>query len=364
MRLVGAGADGDAGPVGEVMAVVTTGIYCVPGCAARALPRHVRVHRCAAAAEAAGFRACHRCRPYRADVDPDLDAATAPLVGRAIEMIAAGAMDDAGEADLAAALGTSSRHLRRCLVAQVGTTPDQLARSRRAHLARRLLDDTDLPVSDVAFAAGFGSLRQFNRVMDAVFRGTPRELRARRRRTDRVVTDGGLALHLPPSPDFDHWLSTRRAAPGVEDVSGSGYRRIVDVHGDPGAVEVRRDGAGLVLVAHLPRLHGLAGVVHRVRRLLDGAAAWDAHEEAVWAAVDVGAGAHDAVGVVGRLVDAVGQRVPGLGAMHLHRCFPTASELRSGLDRIDLGLDAARSEAVRAHLAAVVGPGAPYRPVQ
>ena len=111
--------------------------------------------------------------------------------------IADGALDDATEDDLATRLGVSARHLRRLFAEHVGATPSDVARSRRAHFARRLLDDTDLPMVQLAPAAGFNSVRQMNRVMHEVFRFTPTELRARRRQPDRLVADGGLELRVP-----------------------------------------------------------------------------------------------------------------------------------------------------------------------
>src|SRR3984957_12448996 len=176
-------------------AVVTTGIYCRPGCAGRPHPGHVREYALAAAAEADGFRPCLRCRPYRSGQPVSW---TGPeLVCRAVQLITDGALDGQTEAHLAARLGGSSRHLRRLFSAHLGVTPDELARSRRSHFARRLLDDTDLSIADIAFASGFGSVRQLNRACHDVFRAAPGELRARRRGTDRLVVDGGLRLRLP-----------------------------------------------------------------------------------------------------------------------------------------------------------------------
>ena len=173
-------------------AVVTTGIYCRPGCAARPLARNVHTFDHPAAAEAAGFRACHRCRPYR--VPGPVSSGAPELVCEAVQQIINGALDDGGtEVTLAARVGVSARHLRRLFLEHLGTSPDQLARSRRAHFARRLLDDTDLTVLDIAFAAGFGSLRQFNRTMQQVFRASPTDLRRRRHRADRLAADGGLS---------------------------------------------------------------------------------------------------------------------------------------------------------------------------
>ena len=157
--------------------VVTTGIYCRPGCAGTPLERNTRPYTSAAAAEAAGFRPCLRCRPDREPVAGWVEAPE--LVCRALRAIADGALDDATEDALAPRLGVSARHLRRLFDVHVGATPAEVARSRRAHFARRLLDDTDLPFAQVARAAGFNSVRQFNRVMKDVFRFTPQELRAR-----------------------------------------------------------------------------------------------------------------------------------------------------------------------------------------
>jgi AraC family transcriptional regulator of adaptative response / DNA-3-methyladenine glycosylase II len=253
-------------------AVVTTGIYCRPGCAARPLARNVRTFDLAAAAEAAGFRACERCRPYR--VAGPVGSSAPEIVCEAVQLIINGALDDGGtEAALADRIGMSPRHLRRLFFKHLGASPDQLARSRRAHFARRLLDDTDLAILDVAFASGFGSLRQFNRTMQEVFRASPTGLRDRRRRADRLAADGGLALRLPVMPGYD-WDAVRsflaaRAMPGVEAVDGGTYRRTITMAGVPGLIEVSACDEGcLLLRAHLPYWEGLIHVVDRVGRLL------------------------------------------------------------------------------------------------
>jgi len=253
-------------------AVTTTGIYCRPGCSARPRADHVREYESAAAAEAAGFRACLRCRPYR--VAQSLGQIGPELVCRAVQLILDGALDDGTEAELAGRIGVSARHLRRLFVDHVGATPDQVARSRRAHFARRLLDDTDLTITEVAYAAGFGSVRQMNRVCLELFRATPGDLRSRRRSTDRLVADGGLALRLAFQPplDWDHLLDyfAARAIPGVEHVSDGTYRRTIVVDGDPGVLEFRRGGDDhLLLTAHLPHWEGLIHVVQRARRVFD-----------------------------------------------------------------------------------------------
>jgi AraC family transcriptional regulator of adaptative response / DNA-3-methyladenine glycosylase II len=252
-------------------AVVTTGIYCRPGCAAKPLAKNVRTFELPAAAEAAGFRACLRCRPYR--VAGPVSSEAPELVCHAVQLIIGGALDDGTEAELARRVGLSARHLRRLFLKHLGASPDQLARSRRAHFARRLLDDTDLTIVDIAFASGFGSLRQFNRTMREVFRASPSDLRGRRRRADRLVADGGLALRLPVLPGYD-WPAIRDllaawAIPGVESVEGDTYRRTFVVDGAPGLLEISSGGnEQLRLHVHLPYWEGLIHVVERVERLL------------------------------------------------------------------------------------------------
>src|ERR687891_2356871 len=206
-------------------AVVTTGIYCRPDCSARPKPENVRAFGTAAAAEAAGYRACLRCRPYRS---PQTAGWSGPeLVCRAVQLILDGALDEGNETELGGRLGVSARNLRRMFQKHLGVTPDGLARSARAHFARRLLDDTDLSMMEVALAAGFGSVRQFNRVCLEIFRASPRELRARRRKADRLVADGGLPIRLAYGGPLD-WDAlavyfAARAIPGVEHVSGDVY---------------------------------------------------------------------------------------------------------------------------------------------
>ncbi|GAA0915385.1 DNA-3-methyladenine glycosylase 2 [Virgisporangium ochraceum] len=252
-------------------AVVTTGIYCRDGCVAGP-PRaeNVRTFEHPAAAEVAGFRACLRCRPYRVAGAVPWDAPE--LVCRAVRLILDGVLDTGSEADLGHRLGLSGRHLRRLFHEHLGMTPDQLARSRRAHFARRMLDDTDLTVADIAFASGFGSLRQFNRTMREIFRFPPQDLRRRRRRADRIATDGGLAMRLPVPPDHE-WdaalaLLAREAVPGVEAVDDATYRRTITLDGAPGMLELRGAGDHLVMHAHLAYWEGLIHLVERVRRML------------------------------------------------------------------------------------------------
>lgn len=365
-------------------AVVTTGIYCRPDCSARPDPANVVPYGLAAAAEAAGFRACLRCRPYRSSQPLALDAPE--LVCRAVRLVVEGALDSANEADLASRLGVSGRHLRRLFSAHVGATPDELARSRRAHFARRLLDDTDLSVTDIAFAAGYGSVRQLNRACLDVFRASPRELRRKRRRSDRLVADGGLSLRLPFSGPFElesffSYMATR-AIPGVESVDDRSYRRTIVIDGDPGVLELVPGGADhVVLRAHLPHWHGLIHIVERVRRVLgldadvEQAArvlggdpllgpmlaarpglrvngAWDPFETAVRTILGQQVSVRAASTLAGRLVERFGEAVPGLGALGLTHTFPTPELLRAA-DMSGLGITGARQESIRALAAAL-----------
>ena len=258
-------------PVTTYSAVRTTGIYCRPGCGARPLAENVRTFELAAAAEAAGYRACLRCRPYR--VAGAVGDDVPELVCRAVQLIISGVLDDANEAAVGARLGVSARHLRRMFNDHLGVTPDQFARSRRAHFARRLLDDCDLTIAEVAFASGFGSLRQFNRAMQEVFRSAPRELRERRRRDDRLTADGGLVLRMPFTAPYD-WDVTidflaERAIPGVESVESGVYRRTIALDGAPGMLEIGPGSTGhLLLRAHLPYWEGVIHVVERAARLV------------------------------------------------------------------------------------------------
>lgn len=367
-------------------AVRTTGIYCRPGCPARPLPANVGHFALPAAAEAAGFRACLRCRPYRTDVP--LSWSGPEIVCRAVQLIVDGALDGRPEEALGARLGVSARHLRRLFRDQLGITPDQLARSRRAHFARRLLDDTDLTLTDVAAAAGFGSVRQFNRTCREVFRAAPGELRARRRASDRLVADGGLSLRLAHHGplDWPHLLGYlgQRAIPGVEHVDGDVYRRTIVVDGDPGVLELKPgDGGGneLLLTAHLPHWEGLIHVVQRARRIAnldadtEAAAAhlgadpvlgallaarpglrppgtWDPFETGVRVIVGQQISVAGATTVAGRLAERLGRPVAGLGPVGLGRTFPSAASLAEG-DLGGLGLTAARQQAVRGFALAV-----------
>lgn len=287
-----------------VTAVTSTGIYCRPSCPALTPKRaNVRFYASAAAAQGSGFRACKRCRPDAAPGSPDADV-RADLVGRALRLIGDGVVDREGVAGLATRLGYSERHVHRQLDAAVGAGPLALARAQRAHTARLLLETTDVPVSAVAFAAGFASIRQFNETVRAVYARTPSELRRRPSGRAHGVA-GAITLRLPHRQPCDvagllAFLGARAVA-GLEAYDGSVYRRALALPHGEATVELSPAGGHVRCTLRLASLADLTAAVQRCRRLLD----LDADPEAVV----------DALGpdpVVGPLVRrAPGLRVPG-----------------------------------------------------
>ena len=267
-------------------AVRTTGIYCRPSCPARTpAPRNVTFHPSAAAAQAAGYRACRRCRPDASPGSPDWDVA-ATTAGRAMRLIADGVVDREGVPGLAGRLGYTPRHLTRVLGSELGAGPLALARARRAQTARTLVERTDLSLTEVAHAAGFASVRQFNQTVQEVYAATPGELRARRgsagpgRTLDGLDPAGAITLRLPVRTPFAGRalldFLAYHVVPGVE-VAGPGwYARTLDLPQAPGTVRVALDdpplGAGTATVEAVFRLgdlRDLPAAVERVRRMLD-----------------------------------------------------------------------------------------------
>ncbi len=257
-----------------VHAVRTTGIYCRPSCPARTPKRDNSLFfPTAAAAQAAGFRACRRCLPDAVPGSPEWNM-RADLAGRAMRLISDGAVDRGGVEGLAAQLGYSPRHLTRVLTAELGAGPIGLARAHRAHSARILIETTDLPFTDVAFAAGFSSLRQFNDTVREVFATTPTALRGRaRRRADEPSGAGAIRLRLPFRAPCDLSGLLRflgeRALEGVEDAGPAHYARALRLPHGTGVVRLvpQRDHVACTLA--LTDLRDLGSAVARVRRLLD-----------------------------------------------------------------------------------------------
>ena len=376
------------------VAVRTTGIYCRPVCPAPTPRReNCTFVPCAAAAEEAGYRACLRCRPEAAPGTPAWQGSSA-TVTRALRLIEAGALDDAGVDALAAKLGVGDRHLRRLFATHLGSSPHAIAATRRSHYAKQLIDQTAMPMADIAFAAGFASVRRFNDAIRGAFRRPPRALRRAAQR-GRDASDASIELRLAYRPPYA-WndllgFLAARAIPGVECVTDGSYRRSfrqddaigwLEVGPVPGAhqllVRIRAIGA--------PRLIDLA---RRLRALFDlGAApdaiavalrddaalapalrtapgirvpgALDGFELAVRAILGQQVSVRAATTLAGRLVTQFGAKLPddclsplSEGGMPTHE-FPSA-EVLADADVASIGLPTARAAAIRALARSVAG---------
>ena len=224
-------------------AVTSTGIYCRPSCPAMTPKReNVRFYSTAAAAQQAGFRACKRCRPDASPGSPEWNV-RADVTARAMRLIADGIVDREGVAGLADRLGYEQRQVRRVLTAELGASPLALARAQRAQTARVLVETTKLPMGDIAFAAGFASIRQFNATMLEVFDTPPTRLRERAAKTAAPAPPGVLRVRLPYRPPIDltRLLSflAARAVPGVEEVTGRTYSRTISLPNGGGILSLR-----------------------------------------------------------------------------------------------------------------------------
>ncbi len=367
------------------VAVRTTGIYCRPICPARTPRReNVQFFACAAAAAAAGFRPCKRCRPETAPGTPAWLGSSA-VVSRALRLIREGALADDDVGALAARLGIGDRQLRRLFDQHLGASPIAVARALRLHTARVLIDQTALPMTAIAAAAGFRSLRQFNHALRATFGAPPRALRRGR---PLAADADALALRVPYRPPLD-WPAmlaflAPRVTPGVESVRDGTYRRIIRLGERPGLVEVTAlagEAALLVRVrpadgAHVPAL------LEHVRRVFDlGAdplaigtqlatdarlrplvaaqpglrlpAAWDAFEAAVRGIVGQQISVRGATTILGRLAARCGE--PAALAEGLTHAFPSPAALAAA-DLAGIGMPGARVAALQ-HLARAVADG-------
>ncbi|PYD02010.1 DNA-3-methyladenine glycosylase 2 family protein [Microbacterium esteraromaticum] len=298
-----------------VTAVRSTGIYCRPSCPARTpKPENVTFYPTSAAAHEAGYRACKRCLPEAAPGSPAWNV-RGDTAARAMRLIAAGVVEQEGVPGLARRLGYSPRHLTRLLTGELGAGPLALARAHRAHTARMLLVGTDLPISEVAFSAGFASIRQCNDTIREVFEMTPGELRAKRRRSPGTPSSdgsqGAIDLLLPHRTPMDAdgvfaWMAAR-ALPGVESATATSFARHLRMPGGPAHFEIRQTPEGqLRLRATVTRLPDLAPLVSTARRLFD--------LDADPAAVDEALSGHPELAA---LVTALpGIRVPGAADPH------------------------------------------------
>ena len=370
--------------------VKTTGIYCRPICPARTPKReNVRFYPTAAAAQEAGFRPCLRCRP---ETSPDLASwrGTSNTVSRALALIETGALDDADVANLAERLGLGERQLRRLFRQYLGASPVAVAQTRRVLLAKQLIHETQLPMVEVAIAAGFGSVRRFNETFQQLFNRPPISLRRSRAAAAAVSgTTGAIALRLAYRPPYD-WQQMLaflavRAIPGVETVSARHYARSIALAEAQGMLLVE-PGVGnyLQVSIRFPRLNALPTLIARVRRVFDLAAdpvaigahlaedpilaplvaarpglrmpgAWDGFELSVRAILGQQITVGAASGLAGKLVAAHGETLKHAeaNALGLTHVFPAPARLAAA-DFATLGMPRTRASALSALAAAVV----------
>ncbi len=368
-----------------IVGVTSTGIYCRPSCPTpiRPKPENTRFFATAAAAQRHGFRACKRCRPDASPGSPAWDL-RADLVGRAMRLIADGVVDRDGVGGLARRLAVSERHLHRVLMDEVGAGPLAIARAHRAQTARILVETTDLKLADIAFAAGFSSIRQFNDTVRAVFAVSPRELRRRAGRPG-ATEPGEIVVRLPYRPPLAveallGWLG-RRAVTGVQSVEDGEVVRTLALPRAPGVVRLRLADGYVRCALRLGDVADLAAAVERCRRLLDldadptvidpalGAdpalaplvaarpglrapGSVDGFETAVLAVLGQQISIGAACRLAGRLVERFGTPVQGTAG---HRTFPDPETLADA-DLEGLGLTS-RSRAAIAQLGAGAAAG-------
>jgi AraC family transcriptional regulator, regulatory protein of adaptative response / DNA-3-methyladenine glycosylase II len=349
------------------IAVTSTRIYCRPICPARSpKDENVRYYATAAAAQADGFRPCLRCRPEASPATPAWSG-TSSVVSRGLRLISEGALDREGVEALADRLGVTARHLRRLFVQHLGATPLEVALTRRVHFAKKLIDETRLPISQIAFAAGFGSLRRLNGVIRKTFSRTPTELR----KLSRKRSDGsdGYRFRLCYRPPYD-WpqvigFLAARATPGIEAVDAGRYQRTIAIGDTTGTIAIAPadDGSALMLDVRVGDPRALLAIVERVRRMFDLGAdpsliaqqlsedallrraaachagirtpgAWDAFEITVRAILGQQISVKAATTIAGRIAERWGTPLErgGLGAGSgespgLNRLFPTPDQL-------------------------------------
>lgn len=366
-------------------AVKTTGIYCRPICPART-PRRENIifYPTAAAAQEAGFRPCLRCRPESA---PDLGAwrGSSNTVSRALSLIEMGALDAADVESLADRLGVGERHLRRLFRQHLGASPIAVAQTRRVLLAQQLIHETSLPMTEIALASGFGSLRRFNETFLALFQRPPSALRRSTGETaGGVHGEVALLLRYRPPYDWEAMLCFLRARVivGVESVEGSVYRRSIGFDGLHGTISVQpAEGNALRAVVRFPKLSVLPNIVARLRRLFDLSAdphaialqltndpalaplvaarpglrvpgAWDGFEFAVRVVLGQQIAVSAAAALAGKLVARFGDKLKDADPILTH-VFPKPDALAQA-DLSILGLPRSRARTLSAVAAAVI----------
>lgn len=364
--------------------VRSTKIYCRSICPARTCKEsNVRYYPTAAAAAEAGFRPCLRCRP---ECSPGTPAwmGTSNTVSRALRLIGESGLEDGGVEVLAARLGVGSRHLRRLFLKHLGATPTAVAHTRRLHFAKKLIDETSLPMTQIALASGFGCVRRFNAGIRDVYHRTPTQIR-RLARQKEVQAENRYRFRLPFRPPYD-WegvlaFLAARAIPGVEAVESGCYRRSISVNGRHGYFEISRDEGHIGLAARVEFGDpcSLFFITERIRAMFDLNAdwasiaqslksdpalgeriradsglrvpgCWNGFELTVRAILGQQVSVKGASTLAGRLLKALGQ--PFAAANGITHLFPTP-EVLADANLNGVGVTGARAAAIRALARAV-----------
>jgi AraC family transcriptional regulator, regulatory protein of adaptative response / DNA-3-methyladenine glycosylase II len=369
------------------VAVRTTGVYCRPICPARTPKReNVTFYPTASAAQEAGYRPCLRCRP---ESSPDLAAwrGTSNTVSRALALIAEGALDGEAVDALAERLGIGERQLRRLFRQHLGASPIAVAQTRRVLFAKQLIVETTMPMTEVALASGFSSIRRFNATFHTLYRRPPRELRRSKLIGGELTGAEGITLKLPYAPPYD-WdamvaFLAARAIKGIEAIDAHHrYRRSIALDGAQGVISVEPDERepALRVTIRFPRIHALANIVQRIRRIFDLSAdplaisddlgrdamlaplvtrrpglrvpgAWDGFEVAVRAMLGQQITVTAAVNLAAKLVASYGDPLRAICGDGLTHTFPTPGRIAQA-DLRSLGMPASRAQALSSVAAA------------
>ena len=367
--------------------VLSTRIYCRPICPVRTVKEeNVRYFPTAAAAAEKGFRPCLRCRPESSPGTPAW-LGTSTTVSRALRFISESALEDEGVEALATRLGIGSRQLRRLFLKHLGASPIAVAKTRRLHFAKKLIDETNIPMGQIAMAAGFGSVRRFNSAFRKTYNRTPTQIRrlAHFESVESARSESGYVLRLDFRPPF-HWdallaFLARRAIPGVEAVESGCYCRTISLKGNSGSLAVSLDKSGAALEARIsfPEPRWLFLIVERLRRMFDLSAdpreisarlaadpllakrleampglrvpgCWDGFELAVRAIIGQQVSVKGAATLAGRLVQTFG--TPIAMSPPLTHLFPSP-EVLAEADVARIGLPGKRAATIRALARAV-----------
>jgi AraC family transcriptional regulator of adaptative response / DNA-3-methyladenine glycosylase II len=363
--------------------VLGSGVYCRSICPAPAAKeKNCRYFLTAAAAAEAGFRPCLRCRP---ECSPGTPAwlGTPNTVSRALRLIAESSLTDGGVEVLAERLGVGSRHLRRLFVRHLGATPMAVAQTRRLHFAKKLIDETSLPMSEVALASGFGCVRRFNATIRKIYNRTPTQIRRLARPSSHPEDQYLFRLRFRPPYDWRGVLAflAPRATPGVEVVENGTYRRSISWDGNSGYFEVSLSGKndGLNVRVQFGDARSLFFIIERIRSMFDLNAdwaaiveslradpvlagpieaepglrvpgCWDGFELAIRAILGQQISVKGATTLAGRIVSAFGEAFPAAtGLTHL---FPTPERLAEA-NLSNIGLTSSRAETIRVFSRAV-----------